>query len=80
MNELEIAKAAVRIYAESHPRPLQVSQVQAAEMLGRSRETVRRLIGAGSLKLNGCGLIPIGQIDQLLNAHGMHTKVQRPRG
>ena len=60
----EAAIKAVRIYAESHPRPLQVTQIQAADMLGKSRETIRRMIGAGELSLNKFGLIPIGQIDQ----------------
>lgn len=83
MNEIEIATEAalkaVRIYAESHPRPLQVSQVQAGEMLGKSRDTIRRMIEAGQLSLNAFGLIPIGQIDHALNAHGLHTRRQRPR-
>lgn len=48
-----------------HPRPTQVSQVQAAEMLGLSRETIRKLIRAGNLSLNACGLIPIDQVDQV---------------
>lgn len=32
--ELRIATRAVRLYAESHPRPTQVTQTQAAEILG----------------------------------------------
>ena len=46
-----------------HPRPTHVTQVQAAEMLHMSRDTVRKLIRHGVLKLNACGLIPIEQID-----------------
>ena len=32
MDELEVALKAVRIYAETHPRPTHVNQCQAAEM------------------------------------------------
>lgn len=67
MKELEIAKEAVRIYAESHPRPLQVTQQQAAEMLGLSRHTVRRMIRAGTMKLNKCGMISISEVDHALH-------------
>ena len=60
---IDIAAEAVRRYAETHPRPTQVTQVQAAEMLGLSRDTVRKLIRRGTLRLNACGLIPIELID-----------------
>jgi len=66
--QIEIASRAVRMYAESHPRPSQVSQVQAAEMLGVSRSTVGRLIKSGELKLNRVGMIPISKIDEILLA------------
>ncbi|TDN50456.1 helix-turn-helix domain-containing protein [Azoarcus indigens] len=59
---------AIRAYAESHPRPPQVTQSQAAEMLGISRATVSRMVRAGTLRLNGCGLIPISEIDRVLAA------------
>lgn len=65
-NELDIAKEAVRLYAETHPRPPHVTQGQAAEMLGISRWTVAKMVESGQLRLNGCGRIPIGQIDKLL--------------
>lgn len=63
---LNIAVQAVRIYAESHPRPPHVTQRQAAEMLGLSAPTVSKLVRSGKLRLNGAGLIPIAQIDALL--------------
>lgn len=66
MTELEIALKAVRLYAETHPRPVQVTQTQAAEMLGLSRPTVSRLIRTGQLRLNRCGLIPVVEIDRIL--------------
>lgn len=63
---LHIAVQAVRLYAESHPRPLHVTQRQAAQMLGLSAPTVSKLVRSGKLRLNGAGLIPISQIDELL--------------
>jgi excisionase family DNA binding protein len=68
MSELETAVQAVEIYAARHPRPVQVTITQAAQMLGLSRPTVRNLMKAGKLSFNGCGLIPIEQIDRLLLA------------
>jgi predicted XRE-type DNA-binding protein len=69
MNQtLEIAHQAVKLYAESHPRPVHVTQRQAAEMLHLSPPTVSKLVKSGKLKLNGAGLIPISQIDELLLA------------
>jgi len=66
MDTIEIAHHAVRLYAETHPRPVHVTQRQAAEMLGLSAPTVSRLVKAGTIRLNGAGLIPISQIDALL--------------
>ena len=69
MNDvLSIAAKAVQMYAETHPRPPHVSQVQAAAMLGVSKATVSRLVKAGLLMLNGAGLIQIGQIDLIIEA------------
>lgn len=63
---LEIAVQAVRLYAESHPRPLHVTQRQAAAMLDVSAPTIAKLIKNRTLSLNGLGLIPIWQIDAVL--------------
>ncbi|WP_244111930.1 hypothetical protein [Burkholderia diffusa] len=63
---LRIATRAVRIYAESHPRPLQVTQKQAAEILGLSRNTLCKMVKFGQFKLNRCGMIPIEQVDRAL--------------
>lgn len=63
---IEIAVKAVRLYAETHPRPPHVTQKQASEMLGLSAPTVSKMVRAGRLRLNGAGMIPIGQIDALL--------------
>lgn len=63
---LDIAVRAVSLYAGRHPRPSQVTQVQAAEMLSLSRPTVRKLMDSGKLRYNDCGLIPIEQVDALL--------------
>lgn len=66
MSEIEIALKAVQLYAEMHPRPAHVTQVQAAEMVGLSRETVRKLVRQGRIKLNDAGMIPISEIDRFL--------------
>ncbi len=63
---LAIATAAVRLYAETHPRPSHVTKTQAAEMLGISPPTLQKLIAAGTLSLNRIGKIPIHQIDAAL--------------
>jgi len=68
VSEIEIAVKAVQIYAERHPRPCQVNQKQAAEMLGVSARTVYNMIRAGTLKLNKCGMIPIEMVDAVLTA------------
>lgn len=64
----ELAARAVRMYAEQHPRPSSVTQAQAAEMLGVSRPTVRKLVAAGTLKLNALGQVPVWMIDAALDA------------
>jgi len=66
MDPLEIAVKAVQIHAAMHPRPSQVTQLQAAEMLGISRHTVARMIKSGEIKLNKCGLIPVTEVDRVL--------------
>lgn len=63
---LQAAFLAVRLYAETHPRPSQVTQVQAAEMLGVSAPTVSRLIRAGTMRLNRTGQIPVTEVDRCL--------------
>lgn len=62
----KIARRAVQLYADSHPRPRHVTMTQAAEMLELSRPTVRKLVQSGRLRLNGCGLIPMEQVDLAL--------------
>jgi hypothetical protein len=66
MREIELALTAVKTYAELHPRPVHVTQKQAAQMLHLSVGTIRKMIATGGLKLNKFGLIPIGQIDMAL--------------
>lgn len=65
---IEIAARAVQLYAETHPRPAQVTQSQAAEMIGVSRPTLSRMVKAGTLRLNRCGQIPISEIDRVLDS------------
>lgn len=66
LSDLErVALRAVQLYADTHPRPTQVTQQQAAEMLGVSRKTIYNYIRAGHLRLNKCGQLPIESIDAL---------------
>ena len=61
---LQAANEAIkRLPARNVARPLHVNQKQAAEMLGVSHVTVSKLVKAGTLKLNACGLIPIEMVD-----------------
>lgn len=62
------AERALQRHAAKHPRPSQVNQHQAAEMLGVAPRTVRRYIRAGRLKLNGGGLLSIDAVDALLSS------------
>ena len=64
MTELDVAIKAVQRYAETHPRPVDVTQKQAAQMLKRSEPTIRKMIENGTIKLNADGRIPITEIDQ----------------
>jgi Mn-dependent DtxR family transcriptional regulator len=65
---VHVIERAVERAMERHPRPTQVNMKQAAEMLNVSPMTITRMVRAGKLKLNSCGLIPIGQIDAALDA------------
>lgn len=69
------AVAAVRLYAETHPRPTHVTQAQAADMLGVSRHTISRMIAAGSLRLNRFGLLPIEEVDAARSPQKLRTSV-----
>ncbi|KVD48718.1 hypothetical protein WS61_07745 [Burkholderia sp. ABCPW 11] len=63
---LQIARRAVQLFEQQPPRPVHVTQAQAADMLGITARTVHTLVRTGKLKLNGVGRIPIGQIDLFL--------------
>lgn len=60
------ARKGAQLYAEQHPRPTQITQVQAAEMLHVSPQTVSKMVRNGRLRLNKFGMIPISQIDDAL--------------
>jgi len=68
MTELQVAMKAIQLYAETHPRPTHVTQVQAAQMLDLSRDTVRKLLRSGAMALNDCGMIPIEEVDSARSA------------
>jgi Mn-dependent DtxR family transcriptional regulator len=65
---MEAAVAAVRLYAETHPRPLHVTQKQAAAMLSFSQPTITKMVRAGMIKLNKLGQISISEIDRVLTS------------
>lgn len=48
-------------------RPVHVNQTQAAEMLKLSKSTICRMIKAGNIRLNKCGLIPIEQLEECVS-------------
>lgn len=64
------AERAVALYAARHPRPAQVSVVQAAEMLGLDRHTVSKMCRQGLLQRNAIGNIPIELVDRALRPAG----------
>lgn len=70
---LQVALKAVQIHSEIHPRPPQVTQQQAADMLGMSRHTVAKMVKAGIIKLNKCGLITVTDVDALLASNYAHS-------
>ncbi len=61
-----VGEALARLPRAESPRPLHVTQGQAAEILRISRATVNKMVKSGNLTLNACGLIPISQIDKAL--------------
>lgn len=69
MSEIDqIIDKAIQRYAETHPRPVDVTISQACQMLGRSYPTVRNLIDVGTIKLNDDERIPITEIDKFSRA------------
>lgn len=65
-DETKAALKALELYSARHPRPAQVTMKQAAEMLGLSRQTVSKMVLFGQFRLNKCGMIPIEQVDAML--------------
>lgn len=62
---LRIAERAVQLYVDKHPRPTQVTQRQAAEILRVDPKTVYNYIRAGKLKLNRGGYLAIEDVDAI---------------
>ncbi|AYX28451.1 Uncharacterised protein [Burkholderia pseudomallei] len=71
---LRIATKAVEIYAGRRPRPPHVTITQAAEMLGVSRPTARRILTDARVGRNHAGMVPIEEIDRVLALHQNYTK------
>ena len=61
-----VSEALLKMQKRDQPRPLHVTQKQAAEILGLSPTTVGKLVNSGKLKLNGCGMIPMSEIDRII--------------
>lgn len=59
---------AIQRYAETHPRPIDVTIAQACQMLDRTYPTVRKMIDERKIKLNDDGRIPITEIDKFSRA------------
>lgn len=62
----QIVRKVVQEYSTKYPRPPCINQSQAAQMLGVSRPTIRKMLTDGRLSENTLGYIPISQIDALL--------------
>ena len=73
---IDIAFLAVRLYAETHPRPSHVTQAQACEILGKSHPTVRKMIRCGEIRMNAAGMIPMSEIDRALAPKMPHDSAQ----
>ncbi|WP_082745310.1 DNA-binding protein [Burkholderia savannae] len=71
---LRIAIKAVEIYSARHPRPPHVTITQAAEMLGVSRPTARRILTDARVGRNHAGMVPIEEIDRVLAVHPNYIK------
>lgn len=61
-------EVAARLPIQTKPRPLHVTQTQAAEMVNVSRATIAKMVSFGTFRLNEFGMIPIEQIDAALEA------------
>lgn len=62
--EMTAKKVVNMIGKDAQMRPLHVNQIQAAEMLKMSPSTISRMVKAGSIRLNKCGMIPIDQLEE----------------
>lgn len=63
---IKLASAeAVRVALAMHPQPAQVTQKQAAQMLGLSEPTIRKMILDKKIQLNDVGQVPISEINRL---------------
>lgn len=76
-DRIRVAAMAVRLYAETHPRPTQVTQRQAAEILGVTPRTVQNYIRSGKLRLNKCGHLPIEEIDAVRSVSPHNLRIDR---
>ena len=66
--EKAVWKAMARMPKSDTFRPAQVTQGQAAEILGLHRTTVTKLLKNKSLNLNACGMIPMKELELAMGA------------
>lgn len=59
------AAEGARVALAMHPQPAQVTQKQAAQMLGLSEPTIRKMILDNKIQLNDVGQVPISEINRL---------------
>jgi hypothetical protein len=59
------AAEAAKVALAMHPQPAHVNQKQAAQMLGLSEPTIKKMILNGTIRLNDASMIPIGEINRL---------------
>lgn len=63
MNDIELQKL-IQLIKDTHPRPVQVTMKQAAEMLNMSHPTLKKMVLGGQIRLNDAGMIPITEVDK----------------
>ena len=59
------AAEGARVALAMHPQPSMVTQKQAAQMLGLSEPTIRKMILDGKIQLNDVSQVPISEINRL---------------
>jgi predicted transcriptional regulator len=64
----QVGDMLIRKLGHAPPRPAQVTQKEAARMLGVSPRTVQNYVRGGAMRLNAAGRVPIEEVDKLMEA------------